>query len=37
MMELRKLGRSGLKVSPLGLGTARIVGSGRRVGLRAAA
>ena len=27
-MELRKLGRSGLKVSPLGLGTARMAGLG---------
>jgi aryl-alcohol dehydrogenase-like predicted oxidoreductase len=30
MMESRKLGRSGLKVSPLGLGTARIAGLGWR-------
>lgn len=29
-MELRKLGRSGVKVSPLGLGTARIAGLGWR-------
>jgi aryl-alcohol dehydrogenase-like predicted oxidoreductase len=28
MMEYRRLGRSGVKVSPLGLGTARIVGLG---------
>lgn len=27
-MELRRLGRSGIKVSPLGLGTARIAGLG---------
>lgn len=30
MMELRRLGRSGIKVSPLGLGTARIAGLGWR-------
>jgi aryl-alcohol dehydrogenase-like predicted oxidoreductase len=30
MMEFRRLGRSGLKVSPLGLGTARIAGLGWR-------
>jgi aryl-alcohol dehydrogenase-like predicted oxidoreductase len=30
MMELRRLGRSGLQVSPLGLGTARIAGLGWR-------
>jgi len=30
VMELRKLGRSGVKVSPLGLGTARIAGLGWR-------
>jgi aryl-alcohol dehydrogenase-like predicted oxidoreductase len=30
MMELRKLGRSGIKVSPLGLGTARLAGLGWR-------
>ncbi|MBN2392329.1 MAG: aldo/keto reductase [Anaerolineae bacterium] len=29
-MELRRLGRSGIKVSPLGLGTARIAGLGWR-------
>jgi aryl-alcohol dehydrogenase-like predicted oxidoreductase len=28
MMELRRLGRSGIKVSPLGLGTARMAGLG---------
>jgi aryl-alcohol dehydrogenase-like predicted oxidoreductase len=28
MMELRRLGRSGVKVSPLGLGTARMAGMG---------
>jgi aryl-alcohol dehydrogenase-like predicted oxidoreductase len=30
MMEFRRLGRSGVKVSPLGLGTARIAGLGWR-------
>lgn len=30
MMELRRLGRSGVKVSPLGLGTARMAGLGWR-------
>ena len=30
MMEFRRLGRSGLKVSPLGLGTARLAGLGWR-------
>jgi aryl-alcohol dehydrogenase-like predicted oxidoreductase len=30
MMELRRLGRSGIKVSPLGLGTARLAGLGWR-------
>jgi aryl-alcohol dehydrogenase-like predicted oxidoreductase len=30
MMELRRLGRSGVEVSPLGLGTARIAGLGWR-------
>src|SRR4030065_1047553 len=30
MMESRRLGRSGLKVSPLGLGTARMAGLGWR-------
>ena len=30
MMELRRLGRSGLRVSPLGLGTARMAGLGFR-------
>ncbi len=30
MMEYRRLGRSGIKVSPLGLGTARIAGLGWR-------
>jgi len=30
MMELRRLGRSGIKVSPLGLGTARMAGLGWR-------
>jgi aryl-alcohol dehydrogenase-like predicted oxidoreductase len=30
MMEFRKLGRSGVKVSPLGLGTARLAGLGWR-------
>ena len=29
-MELRRLGRSGVKVSPLGLGTARLAGLGWR-------
>ncbi len=28
MMELRRLGKSGIKVSPLGLGTARMAGIG---------
>jgi aryl-alcohol dehydrogenase-like predicted oxidoreductase len=32
LMELRRLGRSGIKVSPLGLGTARIAGLGFREG-----
>jgi aryl-alcohol dehydrogenase-like predicted oxidoreductase len=31
-MELRRLGRSGLRVSPLGLGTARMAGLGWRHG-----
>ena len=30
MMEFRRLGRSGVKVSPLGLGTARMAGLGWR-------
>lgn len=30
MMEFRRLGRSGINVSPLGLGTARIAGLGWR-------
>jgi aryl-alcohol dehydrogenase-like predicted oxidoreductase len=30
MMEMRRLGRSGIKVSPLGLGTARLAGLGWR-------
>jgi len=33
MMELRRLGRSDIKVSPLGLGTARMAGLGWREGL----
>jgi aryl-alcohol dehydrogenase-like predicted oxidoreductase len=32
IMELRRLGRSGIKVSPLGLGTARMAGLGWREG-----
>ena len=34
MIEPRRLGRSGLKVSPLGLGTARIAGLGWREDLK---